>query len=528
MKFKQTTSNRAKQIGSLMIEVSLALLISALAAIGTLRESMRADLMRNADIEADTISSYRLALQQYTEDAYQDIQRDLPVTRNGVTLPVGNALGQSMQPTVAQLIAMNYLTANFPLGPLMSEGGTFQNIIAKSPAGCVTIACNIVGQAWVSTPYYIRGTEATTKEVNSPVVSQILTRLGGYGGTSIDGATANLISPGGVPIFPNPVGGAPAGVIGASFGYNAAMLLTYVRIGDLRDPQLAGNFTVAGNTKLNGATTDIAGNLKVVGTTSLTGATTMTGPLTANGAATFNSTATINGATTINNSVNVTGPSGSVTASGNVRADTLIANGIYIAGNPCPNDGAIAKSTTGMLICNAGQWRPTTTYATPGGPCLEGTTATGPAPANIGLLCVNSTWRGMDTIIYTGVENAACPVEGRIAQTAAGKPIVCKEGFYWAISSLIGRQGVVALNVYSHGTTVPPFSCGGGLQPRLIPMGVIAACSFGVNAACSNATGAFQGTIDASGTVSIVGSDGSTPAGGGTAQLTVASVCSTY
>lgn len=507
-----------------MVEVSLALLISALAAIGVLRENLRVQTMENANIEADTIDQYRIALQNYADDAYQDIQRNLPVTRNGVTLPVGAGLGQTMQPTVAQLVALQYLPAGFPAGPTLSDNGTFQNRILRTPAGCVTIACNIEGLAWVSTPYYIRGTETTTRETNGPVISQILSRLGGYGGTSIDGFTANLTSSGGVGMGPNPLPGAPAGVVAVKFGMTASNLLQFVRLGDVRDPNLLGNLTVAGNLAAGGNTA-LTGTLTVAGATRLDGFTQVNNNLNVTGLTTLGGATTINAPTTMNGLLTV---NAGITATGRVAGNTFVPTGIFSEGAACADDGAIGKSATGMLVCSAGVWRPSTKFSSIGAPCVDGTTAMGPPPQNIGLLCVNSVFRGMDTIIYTGAENTPCPVEGRTAQTPAGTELICKDGFYWSTAALFGRQGVQALNVYAHGQSVPGFTCPGGLQPRLIPMGVIAACSFGANAGCSNATGAFQGTINGSGVVSIVGSDGSTPAGGGTAQLTVASVCSTY
>jgi len=54
------------QRGVYMLELSLALLIGALAAVGAQREIVRTQLLRSAEIEADNLKIYRQALQDYT------------------------------------------------------------------------------------------------------------------------------------------------------------------------------------------------------------------------------------------------------------------------------------------------------------------------------------------------------------------------------------------------------------------------------------------------------------------------------
>jgi hypothetical protein len=503
-------SARARQLGALMLEVSLALLISALAAVGTIRETARTNLLKSAEGEAESLSIYRTALQNYVDNNYIQLQGNLPtVAVNGISLPDGDAAGQSRRPTIANLVGMGYLSPSFPaVLPSLNTGASYDNFIVNTPVGCVTFNCNVNGIAYVNRPYYVQGTEATTREVNGPVVGQMLDKLGAFGVVSVEGEVDNAtgVAAGGSPslfglngilLGVNPVAGAPAGVVGAQFGYNAKTNLNYVRIGETRDPALAGPLTVAGNTNL-GANLSVAGTLAVAG------------------------------ATTLNNRLDVNGAE--IRTTGDVRVlGNLIAGMTQTLGAVCANPGAIAQrspSGTGMLICQGGSWKNLGLQASAGDACSNGSVATN--ASGLGLLCVNSVYRGMDTIIYTGVEGAVCPTNGFSAQTAAGLNLICKDNIYQSVSDLIGRQGIVSIDIFLHGQTVPLPTCGGSLQPRVIVLGTLAACSIGVggSATCSNTTGSFQTSIDSDGVVGIYGSDGVTQAGS-SAQATVASICST-
>ena len=79
------------------------------------------------------------------------------------------------------------------------------------------------------------------------------------------------------------------------------------------------------------------------------------------------------------------------------------------------------------------------------------------------------------------------------------------------------------MGVYSNGAVIPNPVCGVNMIPMLAPMGIVSACVVG-GGTCSNNTGSFQGAITAGNVVSITGSNGLSA---GTAQLAVASLCST-
>lgn len=440
-----------------MLEVSLAIIISALAAAGTIRESMRADLMRSADIEADALDMYRIALQRYVDDAYSELQTGSPVTRNAVTLTPA----QSLSPTVAQLIGMNYLNAGFSNTTLLVDGGSYQNVIRRDPVGCVTIACNIEGLAWITVPFFERGTAFT----NGPIIGQMLTRLGGFGGTSIEGSTANITGTGASWTQPNPVAGNPAGVVAARFGFSSAAFMNYIRINDLRDPDLFGPLTVAGDTRLK-SNLQVDGTLKVDGATQLVGNAQLDGTLTTNGtsllkgATTLNSTLKVDGATqlvgdvqmdanTITNgttllrgatTIGTGGANANLTVNGDIRGQRLIPTASNAIGGACAGaEGAISlwSGGTGLLSCQAGVWTALAVQDTLGGACaVEG--ATSKSSAGIGLLCVNGIFRGMDAIVRFGSVGAACGVAGALALDTANnnETLICKANLAEATGTL--------------------------------------------------------------------------------------------
>lgn len=138
------------------------------------------------------------------------------------------------------------------------------------------------------------------------------------------------------------------------------------------------------------------------------------------------------------------------------------------------------------------------------------------------LKCQSGIWKvSGGTLALVG---AACSPEGRFAQTITGGNLVCRNSIYRRVEDLFGQQGVMSMDMYGHGAVVPSPSCGPSMVGVLIPMGVVSACVVG-GGACTNNTGSFAGFVGAGNVVSIVGADGTTPAG--SARLAVAGVCST-
>jgi hypothetical protein len=137
------------------------------------------------------------------------------------------------------------------------------------------------------------------------------------------------------------------------------------------------------------------------------------------------------------------------------------------------------------------------------------------------LVCQGGLWKVAGGTL--AVVGAGCAPEGRFAQTMNGGNLVCRNSIYRRVEDLLGQQGVMSMDIYSHGAVVPSPSCGPSMVGLLVPMGVVSACVLG-GGACTNNSGSFSGSVGSGNIVSIVGADGVTPAG--TARLAVAGVCS--
>lgn len=474
---------RSAQGGSMMVEVSLALILSALAAVGTMQALIRADLMSSADTEADSLLLYRKALQDYTDEFYSELQNNLPITKNSVTLAAGTAPGQTMQPTVANLAAMGYALDGFSNVPLLVDGAAYRNVIRRIPVGCTGLACNIVGEAYVDRPYRIRG----TTDPDNNIVGQMLSRMGGLGGASIEGSEADITGAGAAWSAANPVAGAPAGVVAARFGIGSSAMSAYVRMNDVRDPNLQGAFTVAGNTTLNGATTTIAGSTTVNNSLTVTGQTT----LQATTATTIDATGTIRSTADIVSDANV----GASDVAACLRAALSASGEIVSRAVNCvsrvvvDNTGVQVNSSTGtararldgntglvsvnsaagaqVIGLDGGSGRMTAQLvnaamsATSGAACTtNGDIATDASAAGTLLVCRAGTWRrpGLDEQALGG----ACSVDGQLAQTSSMEGLICRGGFWRLINDRL--TAVVSMDLWSGNGSgvVPAPACGVG------------------------------------------------------------------
>jgi type II secretory pathway pseudopilin PulG len=467
---------RFEQFGAFMIEMSLALIIAALVAYGTLSDLVRSQAIQAATTEADSLTLYRQALQDYVDENYGALQFNTPVTKNAITLVAGTAAGQAMQPTVANLIAMGYLNAGFSNQTLVVDGGVFRNVIERQPVGCVTNACNIVGLAYLGSPVLIKG-ETTS---NSLIIGQMLNRLGGLGGASIEGGTANVTGTGGAWTWPNPIDVAQAGVVGARFGFGSSTFAGYVRMNDTRDPNLQGNLTVAGNTTLN--------NITVNGTSTLTGALTSTGDITARNI-TATQTMTATGRIRSDNSVGASNVAGCLRAAlesgGNVvsrAADcvtrALLANDGLTLSNAAGTARIQANSDTGLLAINTtagaqnigldgaagrvtAQAMRVDVSATRGAACVNANdiVTDGEVSGTI-LVCKGGIWRAPG--LPEAVAGAACVSNGSLARTSTDETLICRSNVWQRLNDRITTTVVAEIYSGNGVANVPAPTCGTG------------------------------------------------------------------
>lgn len=503
----QTLSRRRGQRGAFMLEVSLAIVISALAAVGAIRESIKANRMLAANAQADALNIYAHALQTYSEENYLQLQNGQPVTKGAVTLNPGNALGQTMQPDVPNLILMGYLPAGFQNQVMFVDGAQYANQIQLEPLGCVPAACNIRGFAYIDQPLRVRG----SVETDGLLIGQMLQRIGGNAGTSVEGSVATISSVGGAWNWVNPVAGQPAGVVGARFGYDSAAFGNFVRINDTRDPNLQGNLSVAQNV-------GVGANLTVTGTTTLNGATTINAPTTINENLTVRDAAnnpcvtldragvvTINCAGTLNANTGVftdgvgntttIGPNG-VVATGRVRGSQgLATNTAQLFDTADPNaivvnagqmflrstvSGTLVSFDSGDVIAArnvAGRRLAVSEIVAEGAGCANTSSAlAGPVTefatmATGGLAtCQGGRWTAVSR---TSTAGAACAQAGAQATDATdGQGLICRGGVYVRTGTLLSNFVLAGTAAASDGTVIakPACSASGGLpsQPLII------------------------------------------------------------
>lgn len=134
------------------------------------------------------------------------------------------------------------------------------------------------------------------------------------------------------------------------------------------------------------------------------------------------------------------------------------------------------------------------------------------------LQCVSGKWEPGNGIAYA-TEGGACTEEADFGMTTANVALVCSKEGKWVSQA---QSGLRTASYYQHGATVPTPACRPGLIPSAVVSAVAASNIIGTNNPGNN-TGSFQASINASWTVSIIGSDGA-PAGNN-AQALILTFC---
>jgi len=445
---QRTRVSRDLQRGISVLSALLALVIGSIVSVGVIEGKVAENQMRSGRFEGDVLNLAKDAANNYTMENYPALQNGLSVSKNGVTIPAA----QSLQPTITDLVAMGYLSANTSTQSTL--GGNYQVRLRREPTGCVTSACNITGEVYIDAPVVKKG----TTEMNGLIIGALMDKVGGDVLVALNTAPANLQSISGATVA-NPVTATPAGVVGARIGFGASGFGRFLVLNDPRDPNFQGTVTVAGAMSIGGPAT-IAGattiniSLTTTGPASLGGDTnvgTCARILATTGRAGFgcanpndlpagytggvrapdvvvsgNIVASTNpaGFTGANGDyayVGVSGGVGEVRTSGRAVADRLLPTGSYAVGSACAaaDEGAIAQASTGGLVtCRTSVWRPLNIFSTAGAACAPNGSM---ADDSIGakLLCINGTYMPMTSLRPLATAGGACPSAGATAYDAA-------------------------------------------------------------------------------------------------------------
>lgn len=248
-------STRSAQRGFGLIEVALALIVFTLAVLFAYKAYLQWEDGRRAENQAGVMTLIRDGAEALLLEHYADYQAGLPVVRNGVTLPFGNAEGEALSPTVAQLNAMDVGlkdAAENPFYKSLSTGG-YKIQIERVPAGCETspmgVTCNVTGLICFDTA--LRDPKKPEEITDGFAIGRMLTRLGENGGASVDDTDGSRIYGfGGGWETPNPITGTPSGIVCSRFGFGSAGFGQFLRVRDTRDPEFQNNLTVAGGVNI--------------------------------------------------------------------------------------------------------------------------------------------------------------------------------------------------------------------------------------------------------------------------------------
>lgn len=437
-----------------MLELMLALIVSAMIGFLALQEKVKADRMEFATVQGGDLALLRNAADAYASENFAALQKGANVTKNGVTLAAGTDTGQSYAPTVGNLRAMGYLPAGFTNQSTFSNGqapGNYQVIVRRTPIGCAAVdpaSCDVTGIVYIDQAVKAAG----STEIDGPALTAMLTALHEHGGISLPTNPAQVIGANAGWADVNPVAGQPAGVIAARFGFMSSGLGVFVRRNDTRDPNLQGTLTVAGDVtgKSNVGTNDgLAACLRA--------ALLSDGQIIAR-AANCIARATINpntGTIAANDAtgaaqVTLDGGTGSMTASGQIAGASANLTNLSTPGTSCTGEGDIVRDSTsaasGLLICRARHYVSAAVAARgalSGDACIdEGELVRNTAAGSMGLLiCRANLYRPVGMTVATA--GTACAPDGALAQDGPGSSLICQSGTWIHLASRMGNYAYI-------------------------------------------------------------------------------------
>ena len=247
--------HKKSNAGFLMLELSLALLLSSVAAGLAFWSAHRAEMASQAMIQADQLQNIAHAAETLLIEHYQDFQSGQAVIRNGVRLEFGNAFGQALNPSLDQLRSMALgLSTGSNVGSYKSlQKASYLTQIQRVPVGCEDsksgASCNLTGLVCLDQAVQdiTHTTAASHSEIDGFGLGKMIGKIGGNAGISLIGSADQIIGAGGAWTANNPIINQPAGIICVRFGFGASGFGQFLRVHDNRDPQFQNNLTAQGN-----------------------------------------------------------------------------------------------------------------------------------------------------------------------------------------------------------------------------------------------------------------------------------------
>lgn len=211
---------------SVMVEMSLAILLSTALTAGTIAESART----SEAVQARALGTYAKAVKQGV-DRYVDVHYDELATNSPVT-----GFANPVAPTIDELRTAGYVIPRFSsTGPMNVKFG-----ITLTRTNCPGVTCQILGFAYTVQP--VRDVEGN---VRNDILTNAASQIGSDAGISDVTAGNTLVGFGNSYRQPNPAPGAPVGTFAVQVGTPAGNQLSLFY-------KLDGSRALTGNMNANG------------------------------------------------------------------------------------------------------------------------------------------------------------------------------------------------------------------------------------------------------------------------------------
>ena len=462
-------SNRRKNLGMTLVEMMLVVAIAGGLLASLIVERKFDARIKSGEQLATTMTPYFEAVHDYTRKFRQELQLGSPIT----------GVANAYEPTVVEMKALNIL-ANTYQTTISRVGGAPLYRVARLPAGCVALTCDLSYMVTTSAP--INNADGTVAE---GVLTYATRKIGGMAGYSEFTAPGTFTGSGGW-TAPNP-NGAIAGIFAMYTTYSASGEARFLVINETRDPNFINNVTVGGNIIVPTGTIG-------TGTGNPGGAECRLGEILASGAfwsrsATCIKRAWVDGA---NGEVGVADAAGNTRGQLKDTGELVLRDAIGNVKSGFINVGAESNAQADNFLNNAGNAGVKSngdvfarefvinTAAVPGAACpTNDAMVWGTGTTSLRLLkCVANVWTATGTTV--GAVGGACPTNGELGETATKVSIICVNNTWMKTTDRIGSWVVVYTVPVIHGSVITKPVCEAGSLAKVnaIPQSIDANALF--------------------------------------------------
>lgn len=244
-RFNNMRFSQAKQRGIAMLELTVTLIVLAAMAAANLSAKALADKLQFAEMQGASLAEVSSAGNSYLQEFFTELQNGLNITKSNSSISAGFSEGQTMAPTIQNLIDIGKLHTGFSgEASYVSKGlpGHYKFQIYKTGATCGTdpTSCGLDGYVFIDKPV----TGPGGVDMDGPALHAMLKKLGNKGCISLLTNPSQMTGLDGDCGISNPIAGNPPGAVLVRFGFDSSGFSQFVRNHDTRDIGLLGNLEV--------------------------------------------------------------------------------------------------------------------------------------------------------------------------------------------------------------------------------------------------------------------------------------------